>query len=540
MTKKHKDIVLCHVRVAELKALDMAQGGAHIDQATGLRSYGPLMRKMEANLDAKQAFLNGLFQGSRQDRRPHESLPLRKADGGIVSPMALAKARKKASEMEASLQHFREAPGDKNPKIKAIADLGEGADTRMALLPSELVKILNRARGKEIVNPHTGLPMFFLKGLVRNIVAPIAAVVAAPWTGGASLGVIAATAAGGRALGGLLTGEKPKEAMKGALNTGGGTGAGGTWGPVGAGLGTAGTSLATGDDAGSALKQGLTAGSLHGIVGHILNDNALVDAIPGASEMAKFTDAHGLFPQVGKYAASSLGAQTGTSALSHNLLPLAAISGLGYMGQKHEIDAKNKAMDHEYERQESIRKNSTWYKPLKKPKKRERNPDYHKNMTPERMERGIYDHPFKYKHGGLVKQHGEFIEGPGKGQDDKIKASIPEGSYIIDASTTSDLGDGSSKAGAQALREMEASVLKSSHISSQGLRSHPKVPVLLSDSEYRISPEVVTTIGGGSNGLGARRLKNMVRNIRAHKAQSNLNHIPPKARNPLQYLQGVC
>lgn len=43
------------------------------------------------------------------------------------------------------------------------------------------------------------------------------------------------------------------------------------------------------------------------------------------------------------------------------------------------------------------------------------------------------------------------VSGPGTGQSDEIPALLSDGEYVLDASTVSDLGDGSTKAGAQAL-----------------------------------------------------------------------------------------
>jgi hypothetical protein len=57
---------------------------------------------------------------------------------------------------------------------------------------------------------------------------------------------------------------------------------------------------------------------------------------------------------------------------------------------------------------------------------------------------------------GFDPQQDPFVEGPGTGRSDSIKAELSDGEYVFDAETVALLGDGSSKAGARqldALRE---------------------------------------------------------------------------------------
>ena len=74
-----------------------------------------------------------------------------------------------------------------------------------------------------------------------------------------------------------------------------------------------------------------------------------------------------------------------------------------------------------------------------------------------------------------------YMQGPGGGQDDLIDAKVANGEYAIDASTVSDLGD-------------------------------------------------------GSNEEGANRLDMMIRKIREHKRGGRIK-LPPRARSPLDYLK---
>lgn len=148
-----------------------------------------------------------------------------------------------------------------------------------------------------------------------------------------------------------------------------------------------------------------------------------------------------------------------------------------------------------------------------------------------------------YSRGGYVKSYnkGTLVRGPGKGQDDKIKTSIPSGSYIIDASSTSMFGDGSTKAGAEVLKKFEDHIKRKfpKHFMKEVERtvSHQSeiVPVWLSEGEYKFDPVTVTALGKGSNTKGASILKDMVIKLRKHK-NSRGTSLPPKAKDPNYYI----
>lgn len=53
-----------------------------------------------------------------------------------------------------------------------------------------------------------------------------------------------------------------------------------------------------------------------------------------------------------------------------------------------------------------------------------------------------------------------LVQGPGAGQDDQIPAMLSDGEYVIDAATVSDLGDGSTNAGAKKLDQFRNRVRK--------------------------------------------------------------------------------
>lgn len=53
-----------------------------------------------------------------------------------------------------------------------------------------------------------------------------------------------------------------------------------------------------------------------------------------------------------------------------------------------------------------------------------------------------------------------LVKGPGAGQDDQIPAMLSDGEYVMDAATVSDIGDGSTEAGAKRLDQFRQNIRK--------------------------------------------------------------------------------
>jgi hypothetical protein len=126
---------------------------------------------------------------------------------------------------------------------------------------------------------------------------------------------------------------------------------------------------------------------------------------------------------------------------------------------------------------------------------------------------------------------GYYATGNGTGQSDDIPAMLHDGDYVIDADAVAALGDGSSKAGAQALSQFQSKV---PHKMSTGGQA---VPAKIADGEYVFPEAFVTAIGGGDNKHGAKMLDAMREELRAHKRSAPTSKIPPKAKSPLDYLR---
>jgi hypothetical protein len=63
------------------------------------------------------------------------------------------------------------------------------------------------------------------------------------------------------------------------------------------------------------------------------------------------------------------------------------------------------------------------------------------------------------------------------------------------------------------------------------------IPAMLADGEYVIDAETVAQIGNGSTKAGAQALDSFRENIRAHKRSAPLNKIPPKTKALTSYLK---
>ena len=169
------------------------------------------------------------------------------------------------------------------------------------------------------------------------------------------------------------------------------------------------------------------------------------------------------------------------------------------------------------------------------------------NYTFQGNENYYLDKPQPYKKGGIVKALKSFekstgIYGPGNGQDDKIKTTVPAGSYIIDASTTANLGDGSSSAGIKMLEEAAKMIRRKyspkiiREVTHMVKKKGEQTPVYVANEEFKYDPVTTALAGGGNIKAGAEVFKKMVHEVRRHKASNGLG-LPPKARHPMEYMK---
>lgn len=126
---------------------------------------------------------------------------------------------------------------------------------------------------------------------------------------------------------------------------------------------------------------------------------------------------------------------------------------------------------------------------------------------------------------------GYYACGGGTGQSDDIPAMLHDGDYVMDAETVSALGDGSSKAGHKVLESFREQI---PHKKNGG--GNP-VPAKIADGEYVFPEAFVTALGGGDNKRGAEILDGLRTKLRAHKRGAPLDKIPPKAKDPIEYIK---
>lgn len=562
-------MLVCHFADGELEGLDNLQGGPSIDPETGIREYSKLSQIIEIP-QVRETF-HHVFNELDQH--------------GKVSPdlEKIYKSTKKHS------LPYRESPTEEhNPAVRELEKKGINGDTKLALIPVNLAEFLIELRHIPAINPKTGLLMFggikysigrmlgkskggakkFENTIDRGI--RLAGSIAGAYFGG-PLG-----AGIGRGIAGMATGQKPGDAFRSGLTHMGRaamiSGAGGALSSLAPGMAgsigsaassylpasmvNAGSNFFTGplstmglaSSAGNALGLGSTgATGLAGGAGSIPSISTSAVGVPGA--IAGTSGAHSL----GGVGAGLAGKAAAPGLLSKlmGFAPLAA-AGLSYMGSKRQQKHEEKQQEEQNAMIERHREeqgfNKQWV-PVK-PKAHRLNPKYH-DMTSEDMKYGNFreprflpdEEPQGYKKGGLVQSFskGTLVRGPGKGQADEIRTSVPEGSYIIDASSTSMFGDGSSGAGASALKEFENIVKKKFskhlpvHVEKKIKAKTQQIPVFLSDSEYKFDPVTVTMLGKGSNDKGAALLKQMVLKVRKHKI-SNGDGLPPKAKDPFAYI----
>ena len=78
-----------------------------------------------------------------------------------------------------------------------------------------------------------------------------------------------------------------------------------------------------------------------------------------------------------------------------------------------------------------------------------------------------------------------------------------------------------------------------SAVHGEGDGQSDDIPAMLADGEYVLDAELVAQIGNGSTKAGAQALDRFRENIRAHKRSAPINKIPPKTKVLTSYLKGA-
>lgn len=478
MDVEEPEQIFAHVSPEEIPYLNELQGEEIIDPETGLRDY----TMIQYLLDIPE-YRDAMEEATAM---MHSK---KMADGG----------------------HVEEAGRPTDPELEKLRLEGRNGDTELIIITPKIAEFFEMMNeGKTTINPHTGFPEYgFFKELLR-IAAPIVGSIF-----GGPIGAFAASTATNK-----LTGKSWGDSLKQGVLAGG--------------LSFAAPMVGLGGLSGAGSFGGF--GGLGG-VGKAVGLNSVGKMMPFGGQGAMTASGVGGASNMASQAAPQAGGQGFLSQLltPSNLLTAGGLGASALMFAKgHKEDTKNKE-DYERKNQQdtaSARSRLGFDAPLRKVKPFDYGtPNF--DISEAQRESGIIPRFYNYD---LEKQYastGGPITGHGKGQEDNIPRDIRENSYILDASTVSDIGDGSTDAGFKELSMFLGKVPSKNmmHKSGGGF-----IPAMVSDGEYEVSPEQVTALGGGSNQKGVKILEKLVKDIRAQKRTSG-KKLPPKSKPIGGYLK---
>jgi hypothetical protein len=421
---------------------------------------------------------------------------------------------------------------------------GRGGDKELALITDymfEIFKAMNN--GNVDINPETGFPEFFsLKKTFKNVVRVVVPAIGAYFGGPI-----------GAAVGGTLARKLTGDSWKNSIQKGGMR-----YGSMAYGAGALGN-LMGGAGGASGSVGGLLSrfgGSGGGGLGGMFGGGGGAGAASGGGLGGMFGKLGGMFGGGGTGAASAAGGGAASAAgggsgfmgglggMMGKIAPMAIPAFMMNKGRQQE----NKDMREYEDRRERMHNDERArmgmdaqfnympyqdaYMPNPYFNAEEYNRGRHQFFVPretaqEQEERSrARAAGERHSAGGIV--------GRGKGQNDDVRRAIPEKSYIIDASTVSDIGDGNTHAGMMELDKYFGRCFSKANKKAKG----GMVKALVSDGEYQISPDHVAQLGEGSYERGAKKLDKMVKMIRSEKRQSG-KKLPPKAKSVGGYIAKI-
>lgn len=305
-------------------------------------------------------------------------------------------------------------------KAAEVRDAGRHGDTVLVHVNPEEFAFLKKTFGPGSTNPQTGLPQFN----IWDVLLPVAANIFLPGIGGAI---------GSALTGALGIGANLAPLIGGAI--------------VGGGI-----SSLTGGDVGTGIVSGGLAPSvlstlgLTGSGGALSGLNLLPAAAAAATPAAAAPAAAAAAPTAAATGAAAAGAASPT--LASSLLKAAplllAASALGGAGRSNQPSGPPEL--------DSSQKSKTPLTPVKFER-----PQLQPQVT---TRYGYGPEQQFFQNNVLPAAEGRYVKGGGTGTSDDIPARLSDGEYVLDASTVSMLGDGSSDAGAKKLDEMRENIRK--------------------------------------------------------------------------------
>lgn len=479
-------LVPVHVSWNEVKYFNIMQGGQSVDETTGLREYSKLGEIVQIpeiqHIFKTMMELYRSGKGVPEDIQEVINMPM-KNEETAVEPIAT----------------------DSDPEFQQMDATGEGKDKILVMMPQSMVHFFDEIQGGEKTDPTMGLQEF---GLFDEVVRGVATV------GGAFLG--GPVGAGiGNMVGRGLTGQKPGMDM--------------LMGGAKMGLAAWGASSVLGSMGGSFGAMGSQAPGAWGMSNVAAKAAPVINGATGAPHV---------FGQ-GAAAVAPAAAAASPSLLSgmSSYLPAAGLAGAGLF-MSHRGDKKRHKEDLDY-----------YYKDKEEKDKKKRaaflrsNPTLEHDMLPTygipHQPSAELPHGRPYKKGGQV--IGIEIKGRGTGQSDDIPKTVPENSWVWDATTVAHAGDGTTNAGQKAIKKFE-DILKREKLPKHKdvietlIKEKPlrKVPCALSNGERVTPPHLVAAAGDGDFDKGSAVLRKMTQELRRHKASKGLD-LPPSAHDLTLY-----
>lgn len=553
------------------------------EQPENRLSY-PSPYEMDNQMPMDPSFMSSM--PDQYSQGPFNSMQPRYAEGGEVHPqdMMMPPQQEQMQPQQMPQEQMQQMPQEQSPQqeLSELAQLiqqqGQGEDTVLAHINREEAALLAKKYGYD-VNPMTGLPQFGwfkkIKGFVQKT-TPLGGkkfikqqkkmfVKAAPIAGGIIGGIYGgpAGAAGGAALGAGLAGVVDKQKGKTIAKRAAVAGVMGYLGAKAIGIGAPKGAAGAAGTAGTAGNMG-GATDLKGFIANA-KSNTLRDAFQ------KTVGGGGTAGTLGGILAPFLGGGGGGGNMAQRLLPT-ALQELTGSGGTHQGNGQGGGLLNSLlgvgggnlvDNGLALTSLLSLFGKEKQPKQpslesvaRQLPPQWQSYHQPRPI--GAYGrqsvplpagysptthgehqffrnvNPWQYRRGGAVDlARGGYIDGEDDGHADTRDVPLSDGDFIFDATTVANLGNGNNKAGAIKLAQMEQA------LNRRGLNSHSSQPprsilAKLSDGEYRMPTNAVTNLGDGKNQVGAKILKNMVKNVRNHKG---VKGFPPKAKSLQQYMQ---
>lgn len=542
-TKARKSkLEIVHLTMDEIISLNRMQKseenptGQYVDPATGLREYS----RMSGILRIPE--IRDLFISTKETLHTGEDLP--------------DEVTQIVEQNPPNPEEFIPIPSDDDPATQELESAGHGDDTKVALMPTDVIKFFAHLNGTEDKDPQFKVPAFGGMSDIVRVGLTIGGALLGVATVGAGFGLMGAMAGGalggytGNVVGRTVTGQPLGDAFKAAapnLLYGAAIGAAGA--PAGAGWFSAGAPAA-------AAGSGAAAGAA-GAAGAAPAIGAGTGAAAGAGAGAGAAAAS---PSLLGGAGSLLGG--GFASVQPYLLPGALLAGGMMMSSKGD-KKKQEEWDKEKEEHDKLMKDLRDYnhQPLDATLTTHPapyvSPDYgwQQSQTRRRYKEGgtikdvkmEIDRLKKYKKGGAVTAislKGIPLKGPGDGQADLIKQHIPKDTWINDAEFVSRMGNGTTEAGHKAIHEFEGFIKKDLYpLYKDKLKEQSKkvddIPCAVANGEHPTPRLLVGALGKGSFEEGAKVMREVREEVRKEIRKGSIKNIPPSVKPMKVYYDRV-